>query len=61
MGRYSGRIYAWDVVNEAFNDDGSLRKTIWHDSPGIGRAGTAYIELAFHWAHAADSKALLFL
>jgi len=59
-GRYAGQIYAWDVVNEAFEKDGTLRKTIWFDSPGIGREGTAYIEQAFRWAHAADPKALLF-
>ena len=60
MGRYAGRIYAWDVVNEALLDDGSLRKTIWHNNPGIGLDGTAYIEQAFRWAHEADPKALLF-
>ena len=57
---YHGQIYAWDVVNEAFNADGTLRSTIWADSPGIGMSGTAYIEQAFRWAHAADPKALLF-
>ncbi|SPE30222.1 Glycosyl hydrolase family 10 [Candidatus Sulfopaludibacter sp. SbA6] len=60
MGRFAGQIYAWDVVNEAFEKDGMLRRTIWFDSPGIGRDGTAYIEQAFRWAHAADPKALLF-
>jgi endo-1,4-beta-xylanase len=60
VGRYAGQIYAWDVVNEAFEQDGTLRKTIWYDTPGIGLEGTAYIERAFRWAHEADSKALLF-
>jgi endo-1,4-beta-xylanase len=61
-GHYAGNVWAWDVVNEAFNDDGSLRSTIWYDSPGIGLKdrGTAYIEQAFRWAHAADPKAKLF-
>jgi endo-1,4-beta-xylanase len=53
-------VYAWDVVNEAFNADGSLRSTVWADSPGIGLPGTAYIEQAFRGAHEADPKALLF-
>lgn len=48
------------MVNEAFIDDGTLRSTIWSDSPGIGLAGTTYIEQACRWAHAADPKALLF-
>jgi endo-1,4-beta-xylanase len=61
-GHYAGNVWAWDVVNEAFNDNGSLRSTIWYDSPGIGLKdqGTAYIEQAFRWAHAADPKAKLF-
>jgi endo-1,4-beta-xylanase len=60
VGHYAGQVYAWDVVNEAFNDDGSVRSTIWSDSPGIGLTGTAYIEQVIQWAHAADSQALLF-
>src|SRR6476646_7317188 len=52
MTHFAGKVYAWDVVNEAFNDDGTssspatVRSTIWYDSPGIGFAGqgTAYIE-----------------
>lgn len=59
---YAGKVYAWDVVNEAFNDDGTMRSTVWYDSPGIGFAGqgTKYIEQALRWAHAADPKAKLF-
>jgi endo-1,4-beta-xylanase len=59
-GRYAGRIYAWDVVNEAFNDDGSIRGTIWSEKPGIGLPGLAYIEQALRWAREADPKARLF-
>jgi endo-1,4-beta-xylanase len=53
VGRYAGKVYAWDVVNEAFESDGTIRKTIWSESPG-------YIEQALRWAHSADPKALLF-
>jgi endo-1,4-beta-xylanase len=62
MGHYAGKVYGWDVVNEAFNDDGTMRDTIWYDQPGIGYAGlgTEYIEQALQWAHAADPNAKLF-
>ncbi len=62
VGRYRKSIYAWDVVNEAFNDNGSLRSTVWFDHPGIGfeHQGTAYIEQAFRWAREADPRAKLF-
>jgi len=61
MVHYASKVYAWDVVNEAFNDDGTMRPTIWHDQPGIGvGAGTKYIEQALRWAHEADPGAKLF-
>ncbi|MGA2424239.1 MAG: endo-1,4-beta-xylanase [Terriglobales bacterium] len=64
VGHYRGRIFAWDVVNEAFDElhPGELRSTIWRDQPGIGLAanGTSYIERCFRWAHEADPQALLF-
>jgi len=55
VGRYKGRIYAWDVVNEAIDDNGNFRDTIWYRI-----IGPEYIELAFKWAHEADPDALLF-
>jgi endo-1,4-beta-xylanase len=63
-GHYRGKIFAWDVVNEAFDElhPGKLRSTIWLDQPGIGFAGngSSYIERCFRWAHEADPQALLF-
>jgi endo-1,4-beta-xylanase len=63
VGHYKGKVYAWDVVNEPFNSDGTIRSTIWSDSPGIGFAGqgTKTIEQALLWAHAADPAAKLFV
>ena len=52
---YKGTIYAWDVVNEAFNANGSIAPTIWSNALGRG-----YIETAFRAARAADPAALLF-
>jgi endo-1,4-beta-xylanase len=60
VSHYKGQVYAWDVVNEAFDDTGNLRSTIWSNSPGIGLTGTGYIEQAFRWAHETDPDALLF-
>ena len=56
VGRYRDRVFCWDVVNEAFNGNGTLRSTIWHDTPGIGFAGqgTKYLEEVFKRARAAD-------
>jgi endo-1,4-beta-xylanase len=53
---FRGRIWQWDVVNEAFNDDGTLRDTPWLRAFG----GPRYIAQAFRWAHRADPHALLF-
>jgi endo-1,4-beta-xylanase len=56
VGRYKGRIYAWDVVNEAIDDQGRMRaESFWFQ-----RLGRDYIEIAFRAAHAADPDALLF-
>jgi len=62
MKHYAGQVFAWDVVNEALDENGDVRDSIWYDRPGIGFAGkgTLYIERAFRWAHEADSQALLF-
>jgi endo-1,4-beta-xylanase len=61
MTHYASKVYAWDVVNEAFNDNGTMRHTIWYDQPGIGVGkGTKYIEQVLRWAHESDPSAKLF-
>ncbi len=62
MKHYASQVFAWDVVNEALDENGNLRDSIWYNKPGIGLAGqaTAYIEQAFRRAHEADPQALLF-
>ena len=57
VGRYKGKIYAWDVVNEAVPDAGP---DIYRKSPFYEIIGPEYIEKAFQWAHEADPKAVLF-
>jgi endo-1,4-beta-xylanase len=54
VGRYRGRIKVWDVVNEALNEDGTLRQTPW-----MKIIGEDYIAKAFQYAHEADPKAVL--
>jgi endo-1,4-beta-xylanase len=62
MGHYAGQVFAWDVVNEALDENGNVRSSIWYDEPGIGFSGhgTEYIEQVLRWAHEADPHALLF-
>lgn len=62
MKHYAGEVFAWDVINEAMDENGNIRDSIWYNQPGIGVSGkgTAYIEQVFRWAHKADPAALLF-
>jgi endo-1,4-beta-xylanase len=36
VGRYKGRVHAWDVVNEIIGEDGNYRPTIWVNTVGDG-------------------------
>ncbi|PCH71376.1 MAG: 1,4-beta-xylanase [Bacteroidales bacterium] len=55
VGRYKGRIKGWDVVNEAILDDGSWRKSKFHEI-----IGEDFVKLAFEFAHEADPEAELY-
>ena len=55
VGRYRGRIRGWDVVNEALEEDGSLRRSPW-----LTLIGEDYLAKAFAYAHEADPRAELY-
>ncbi len=58
---FRGQIWQWDVVNEAFNDDGTPRQDIFYQAyQALGLDPLGYIADAFRWAHQADPHALLF-
>jgi endo-1,4-beta-xylanase len=53
MAHYRGKLAYWDVVNEAFNEDGSRRQS------NLQGTGNDWIEVAFRTARAADSSVKL--
>jgi endo-1,4-beta-xylanase len=56
-GRFKGKVISWDVVNEPFNEDGSLRNDIFEQATN----GSGYIAQALTATHQADPNAKLYL
>lgn len=52
---FKDKVAAWDVVNEAVNEDGTLRSSIWKE-----KIGNTYIEKAFKYVQEVDNNVLLF-
>lgn len=54
VGRYKGKLAAWDVVNEAVGDDGKMRDSHWYKI-----MGDDFLVNAFNLAHEVDPNAHL--
>lgn len=53
--RYKDKVYSWDVVNEALNEDGTMRKSIFLDKMGDG-----FVVEAFKLAQSVSPKTKLY-
>ncbi|MET8277980.1 endo-1,4-beta-xylanase [Micromonospora sp. NPDC005174] len=60
INHFKGKIWQWDVVNEAVSDPWDTPSTLHYKGFWAENLGPDYIADAFRWARAADPKALLF-
>jgi endo-1,4-beta-xylanase len=62
VGHFKGKVWAWDVVQEAVvaGEPGIETENGWRASDWYRIIGPEYVELAFRFAHEADPGALLF-
>lgn len=61
VGRYKGKVFAWDVINEAVADGETQNPYNLRDSFWFRKLGVDFIKLAFQYAHEADPKAELYI
>ena len=61
MNRYKGKMYAWDVVNEAIEEKNPDANKMYRDTKWLEAfGGPEFIEAAFRFAHEADPSAKLY-
>jgi endo-1,4-beta-xylanase len=60
VGHFKGRVYGWDVVNEAINDRGGGKTENLRNDSWVKAIGPDFLTMAFKWAHEADPKAKLY-
>ena len=60
VGHYKGKLFSWDVVNEAINDRGNGETENLRNSNWYRLIGPDFLTLAFKWAREADPDVQLY-